>query len=65
MSSNISESMSSNISYVDVSRPTIQSDMLVDLAILCLWPAIGLAVTALVFALGGGDQVIEALAVFG
>jgi hypothetical protein len=62
--------MSSNISYVDVSRPTvlerkpwtIPSDMRVDLAILCLWPAVGLALTALLFALGFGEELMAALA---
>ena len=62
--------MSSNISYVDVSHPrdtTIPRDttLLSDLIILCLWPAVGLALTALVFALGFGEQVTEALGLFG
>jgi hypothetical protein len=65
--------MTSDISYVGVSHPnvlerkpwTTLSDTQVDVAILCLWPAIGLVLTALVFAFGFGEELIQALAVSG
>jgi hypothetical protein len=44
---------------------TIPSDMPADLGMLCLWTVFGLAVTALVFALGFGPEVVQALATAG
>lgn len=65
--------MTSNISHVGVSQQnvlkpkplTIPDGMTTDLGILCLWAALGLTMTAVVFALGYGAEVIQALAVSG
>jgi hypothetical protein len=42
---------------------TIPDGMTTDLGILCLWAALGLTMTGLVFALGFGAEVVQALQV--
>jgi hypothetical protein len=64
--------MGNNVVYLGATQPAgserspaISTSAATDVGVLCLWAAVGLAMTAVVFALGFGAEVVQALSVAG